>query len=59
MAIPGKWLKWLDIGCGTGAFTEQIIENCYPQEVRGVDPSEAQLEFAKNQASRKKAHFQR
>jgi ubiquinone/menaquinone biosynthesis C-methylase UbiE len=59
-----KWLspengqKWLDIGCGTGAFTEQIIENCYPQEVRGVDPSEAQLEFAKNHASRKKAHFQ-
>ena len=50
--------KWIDIGCGTGAFTEQILEKCQPQEVHGVDPSEAQLAFAQSQNSTKKAHFQ-
>ena len=30
--------KWIDIGCGTGAFTEQILKVCEPHEVHGVDP---------------------
>ena len=55
---PAPGQKWIDIGCGTGAFTEQIIQNCQPQEVQGVDPSEAQLAFAQSQASTKKAQFQ-
>ena len=42
--------KWIDIGCGTGAFTEQILKVCKPQEVHGVDPSEAQLAFAQSQS---------
>ena len=55
---PETGQKWIDVGCGTGAFTEQIIESCQPQEVQGVDPSEAQLEFARSKASTKKANFQ-
>jgi|TARA_B100001142_G_C14232467_1_gene615953 SAM-dependent methyltransferase len=55
---PETGQKWIDVGCGTGAFTEQIIESCQPREVQGVDPSEAQLEFARSKASTKKAHFQ-
>ena len=39
--------RWLDIGCGTGALTEQIVNRCSPLEVVGVDPSEDQLEFAR------------
>ena len=50
--------RWIDIGCGTGAFTEQIIDRCQPREVQGVDPSEAQLEFARGKATTKKAYFQ-
>ena len=50
--------KWIDIGCGTGAFTEQIFSNCKPQEVHGVDPSDAQLSFAQSQKSLERAHFQ-
>ena len=38
---------WLDIGCGTGAFTQQIKERCAPSQIIGVDPSEVQLEFAR------------
>lgn len=38
--------RWLDVGCGTGAFTEEIISKCRPALVTGVDPSPAQIEFA-------------
>jgi len=32
--------RWLDVGCGTGALTEAILERCEPRSVVGVDPSE-------------------
>ena len=34
---PG--LTWLDVGCGTGALTEAILEAAAPREILGVDPS--------------------
>ena len=49
-----KWIdvpadkNWLDVGCGTGAFTEEIIAKCQPASVVGLDPSPAQIEFAKS-----------
>ena len=35
---PGA--RWLDVGCGTGALTEAILEWREPRSVVGVDPSE-------------------
>jgi SAM-dependent methyltransferase len=35
---PGA--RWLDVGCGTGALTEAILERHHPRSVVGVDPSE-------------------
>lgn len=43
--VPGQ--KWVDVGCGNGAFTELIVERCAPIEVHGIDPAEPQLEFAR------------
>lgn len=40
-------LRWLDVGCGTGAFTEMVVERCAPAAVSGIDPSERQLAFAR------------
>jgi trans-aconitate methyltransferase len=40
---PRPGLQWLDVGCGTGAFTGLITERCASAEVQGVDPSEGQL----------------
>ena len=42
---PGR--RWLDVGCGNGAFTELIVGRCAPVSVDGVDPSEAQLAHAR------------
>lgn len=44
---PRPGLRWLDVGCGNGAFTEMIVERCAPGSVDGIDPSEAQLAFAR------------
>lgn len=50
-------LKWIDVGCGNGAFTELIVERCAPTEVRGIDPSEAQLDFARKRPAARLAQF--
>ena len=34
---PG--LSWLDVGCGTGALAEAILDAADPREILGVDPS--------------------
>jgi len=44
---PAKGLRWLDVGCGNGAFTELLVERCAPKSVQGIDPSEAQVAFAR------------
>ncbi len=44
---PPSGLKWVDVGCGNGAFTELIVERCAPAAVQGIDPSEDQLAFAR------------
>lgn len=55
---PAKGLKWVDVGCGNGAFTESIVERCAPAAVDGVDPSEGQLAFARTRPAGKLAKFQ-
>src|ERR1700760_4302209 len=44
---PETGLRWIDVGCGNGAFTDLLIRRCTPAEVQGIDPSEAQLAFAR------------
>jgi ubiquinone/menaquinone biosynthesis C-methylase UbiE len=39
--------RWLDIGCGTGAFSALIATHCAPKSLSGIDPSAAQIEFAR------------
>jgi SAM-dependent methyltransferase len=53
--LPG--LRWIDVGCGNGAFTELLVDRCEPAEVQGVDPSEAQLAFARGRPAARVAQF--
>lgn len=39
LALPSG-LAWLDVGCGTGALTECILDRTAPSRVIGVDPAE-------------------
>jgi ubiquinone/menaquinone biosynthesis C-methylase UbiE len=54
---PPPGLRWIDIGCGNGAFTELLVERCTPAEVQGIDPSEAQLAFARTRPAARVAEF--
>jgi SAM-dependent methyltransferase len=54
---PPPGLRWIDIGCGNGAFTELLVQRCAPAEMYGIDPSEAQLAFARNRATAQGANF--
>ena len=54
--LQGK--SWVDIGCGNGAFTAQIIEKCAPCKVEGIDPSDAQVEGAKKHSWEVPVNFQ-
>jgi ubiquinone/menaquinone biosynthesis C-methylase UbiE len=54
---PHPGLRWIDIGCGNGAFTQLLIERCAPEEVHGIDPSEGQLAFARARPQARMAQF--
>jgi ubiquinone/menaquinone biosynthesis C-methylase UbiE len=47
LSLPNG-LKWLDVGCGTGAFTETIQELSSVGELVAIDISEAQLAYARS-----------
>jgi SAM-dependent methyltransferase len=55
---PGTGLRWIDVGCGSGAFSELIALRCAPTESQGVDPSDAQLAFARTRPATRNAVFQ-
>jgi ubiquinone/menaquinone biosynthesis C-methylase UbiE len=54
---PRHGLRWVDVGCGNGAFTELVVEKCAPTEVQGIDPSEGQLKYARARPATRKAEF--
>ena len=44
---PAPGLRWADIGCGTGVTTAMLLDRCAPAMVEGIDPSQAQLDYAR------------
>lgn len=54
---PQQGLRWLDVGCGNGAFTELVVDGCAPAAVHGIDPAEGQLTFARKRPAARVAEF--
>lgn len=54
---PASGLRWLDVGCGNGAFTESLLQRCAPRLVHGVDPSAGQLQYARTRLAASGAQF--
>jgi SAM-dependent methyltransferase len=59
-----RWLpvpaerRWLDVGCGTGALTQTVLENAAPSEVVGIDPSADYIASAGARINDLRAHFE-
>lgn len=56
LAIPTA-KRWLDVGCGTGALTQTILDVAEPDAVTGVDPSEGFLAHARATITDPRARF--
>ena len=53
----GPRLRWLDVGCGTGALSAAILARCDPLEVVGVDRSEAHVAWTAAHVDDDRARF--
>ncbi len=51
-------LRWLDVGCGTGALTSTILRTADPASVLGVDPSAGFIEYARQTITDERASFE-
>lgn len=49
--------RWLDVGCGTGALSQGILEHAAPSTVVGIDASAGFVEHARRLVSDPRASF--
>ena len=56
LSLPSG-LHWLDVGCGTGALTETILNRAGPSRVTGIEPSEGFLRTARGRINDDRAEF--
>lgn len=50
--------RWLDVGCGTGALTQEVLARADPSAVIGVDSSQGFVAHARAHTQDRRAEFQ-
>ena len=48
LAVPAQ-RRWIDVGSGTGALSQTILDVAAPTQIRGIDRSEGFVAFARQQ----------
>lgn len=48
---PPQAQTWLDVGCGTGAFTELVLQSCPLTAISAIDPALPQIRHARRSAA--------
>ena len=56
VAVPAG-REWLDVGCGTGALTQTILNAAAPLRIVGVDPAEGFVTYARGHITDSRAAF--
>lgn len=56
LAIPAS-SSWLDVGCGTGALSQTILDQAQPAAVLGIDSSDHYIAYAREQIDDPRASF--
>jgi ubiquinone/menaquinone biosynthesis C-methylase UbiE len=53
---PGS--AWLDVGCGTGALSQTILEFASPGSVKGIDQSHGYINYARSRVQDGEVSFE-
>lgn len=49
--------SWLDVGCGTGALSQTILDMAMPAKIQGIDASDAYVAHARKYITDERARF--
>jgi len=49
---------WLDVGCGTGALSQTILQLAEPARIKGIDHSESFVNFARERVQDDRVYFE-
>ena len=57
LAMPAGG-QWLDVGCGTGALSQTILDLAEPASIKGIDRSDGFVEFARKRVRDNRVQFE-
>ena len=57
LAVPAG-RQWLDVGCGTGALSQTVLQLAQPAQIKGIDRSEGFVDFAREHAGNGRVRFE-